>query len=86
MRIIDCIPWESSVFFTLEKNDFIHPRFRHKPIGITSPLLLPCLNSKEYMGAIDGITTRVVVFILGLYSDNSSLLVRIDFLDKPKKR
>ncbi len=33
------------------------------PSGITPPLLLPCLNLKEYMGAIDGITTKLVFFI-----------------------
>jgi hypothetical protein len=31
--------------------------------GVTPPLLFPSLNLKEYMGAIDGITTRVVIFI-----------------------
>ncbi|SEL39858.1 hypothetical protein [Nitrosovibrio tenuis] len=62
MRIIDCMPWESSVFFTLEKNDFIRPGFRHKPIRhhpavVIAVLEMPCLKLKKYVEAIDEITT-----------------------------
>lgn len=32
MRIIDCMPAESSVFFTPGKKDFIHLKFPQKPI------------------------------------------------------
>jgi hypothetical protein len=63
MRIIDCIPRESSVFFTLEKNDFIRSGSRHKPIRRHSAVAIPELEFEGIYGAIDGITTRVVIFI-----------------------
>ena len=62
MRIIDCIPRESSVFFTSEKNDFIRPGFRQKPIRHHITVVIAVLNLKVYMGAIDGITTTTCVF------------------------
>src|SRR5689334_4635059 len=63
MRIIDCVRRESSVFFTPEKMISSQRNSVKNPFGISPPWLMPCLNLKEYMGAIDAITTRVEVFI-----------------------
>ena len=51
MRIIDRIPLESSVFFTPEKNDFICPGFRQKPIRHCIAILDAVFDSaKRYRG------------------------------------
>jgi hypothetical protein len=63
MRIIDCMPPESSVFFTPEKKDFIHLKFPRKPIGIRSPLLVPYLNLKEYLGLLRDNNYKLYFFI-----------------------
>lgn len=50
MRIIDRIPLESSVFFTSEKNDFIRPKFRQKPIRHYVAILDAILDSEGTCG------------------------------------
>ena len=50
MRIIDCTPWESSVFFILEKNDFICPGLRHKPIRYHPAIVIAVLEFEEIYG------------------------------------
>jgi hypothetical protein len=50
MRIIDCMPAESSVFFTPKKNDFIGPGFRHKPIRHHSAIVIAVFEFEEIYG------------------------------------
>ena len=49
MRIIDCIPQESSVFYS-EKNDFIRPGFRQKPVRHYITSVDAALDFKEIYG------------------------------------
>ncbi len=50
MRIIDCIPRESSVFFTLEKNDFIRQGSGHKPIRHRPAVVIAVLEFEGIYG------------------------------------
>jgi hypothetical protein len=44
------MPLESSIFFTLKKNDFIGPGFRRKPIRHHSTIVIAVLEFEEIYG------------------------------------